>query len=114
MEGQRRLTRKRLALYLDAVDVATEKVIGKVADLSPTGFLLVGPEGVETGSTFHLRIVLPATTATKGAIEVEARSLWSRSTSNPKLWNTGFELTSLSEADQRVLARIILDYGIDG
>jgi hypothetical protein len=114
MEGHRRLTRKRLALYLDAVDIATDKTIGKVVDLTPAGFLLVSSARVETGAVLHLRILLPVTTATKGFIEVEARSLWSRVNANPQVWDTGFEITGMTEIDQRVLSRVILDYGLDG
>ncbi len=97
------------------MDVGIESVIGKVADLTPAGFLLVSPDPVETDAVFHLSILLPTTAAgDPGTIEVEAKSLWGKADTNPQLWDTGFELTRLSEGDQRILSRLILDYGLDG
>jgi hypothetical protein len=112
MQGNRRVTRRQLAVYLDVVERGSGVSIGKLADLTATGLMVSSDEPLEVDTTFHLSIILPEKFAARPTIDLQARSLWSKPDANPSLFTTGFEFTALADEDRRLVSRLLVEYGL--
>ena len=112
MDQHRRLVRKHLATYPRVLDRDTGVAIGRLADLSVRGIMVVGEEPIELGVDFSLALELPEPIEGRPTIELEARSLWSRPAPNPKLKETGFEITQSTDQGGRMISRLIMSLGL--
>jgi len=112
MDEQRRIPRRRLAVYPEVVEIGSGETIGRLGDLTATGLMVVSDEAIETGVVLDLSIRLPEPLAGVTSIDFEARSLWSKAGANARVHETGFEFTRLSDGDRRNVSRLIMSYGL--
>ena len=112
MQQQRKVARRHLAIYPEVVERESGVVLGRLADLTATGLMVVSDEPIEAGSVYQLSIALPQPLEGRSSIDLEARSLWTRTGANARLHETGFELTRLADQDRRNVSRLILTFGL--
>ena len=53
---QRKMKRRHLIYYLEAVDRDTDQPIGFLVDITTKGIMLMSETPIETGKIFHLKI----------------------------------------------------------
>jgi len=110
MNNRRKFTRRQLLFYPEVKIRGTDYLLGKVADVSHTGMLLLAEKAVETGVEFPLQIDLPKTIYRKENIYFEAEILRCRLDRKSGHHEIGISFTEMSEQDKLVLNRLILDY----
>ena len=83
-----------------------------MSDISRDGFMLEGMKSIPRNLEFSFRIALPPEIAQKTFMVFTARSLWSRpDTIDTRLYDTGFEITSMDPGDVRTFELMIERYG---
>lgn len=107
MTESRTLKRKHLIYYLKVVDRNTNRLVGRVADITTEGMRLVSEEPIDTDSTLQLRMVLPRKGAGTGEIDIDARRVWSGRDVNPDFYSAGFQLTNVSPQAETAIEYLI-------
>ncbi len=110
MTDQRILTRHKLIYYLEVTDLDTGQLAGHLADLTVEGILLVAPHSFQSGDVFHLRVNLPAEVPGKTHLDLNARCVWCRRSTNPDFFDAGFTLLDEGQRDIEAIIGLIVDF----
>lgn len=111
MTGKRQSVRRSTVLYLKVLDEETENEVGRLADLSSEGVLVVTAKPLEAERPYHVRIALPPFgIAGHDHLEGMLHRRWSRPDRNPDLTLNGC-LFSVEPELQPVLDQLIERYG---
>lgn len=112
MNSDKRIFKRRhLIYYLRVFNQQDQQLLGHLVDITPEGIMLMSEAPLPVEATYALRMDLPADTFGKDMVEFEARALWTRPDVNPSFHDTGFQLTQVAEADERIIKRLITEYG---
>jgi c-di-GMP-binding flagellar brake protein YcgR len=110
MLEKRKLKRRQLIYYLKVMDGKTNQLLGRLADITSEGLMLISEKTIETERNFHLDLLLPTGMRGGRMINIEARSLWSKRDVNPDLIDTGFRFIKISPQDLETIDELIMDY----
>ncbi len=97
-DESRRANRRRLDQHVTVHDTVTEKVIGKLANLSETGMSLIAQQPVVNDALYQLRFELTDQHEVTRSIDAGVHELWvSESAGAGQTW-VGFRFIALSPA----------------
>ncbi|MCB2184274.1 MAG: PilZ domain-containing protein [Desulfobulbaceae bacterium] len=113
MTKSRVLKRHHLIYYLEVHDHETEKLLGHLVDITTRGIKLISKEKIELNRTFILKLILPEGYFNQREIHFEGKSLWSSNDVNPDFFDTGFEVTSLSTEERKIIRKMIEQIGFN-
>lgn len=106
-DGRRRV-RRHLLLYLNVVDLNTEKAIGRLGDINRSGVLLLLKEPLDIESEIPLAIHIPDTVdGSRSALELLVSVRWCRAAENPGLYEAGCTIIGIDEDDRRYIDSLI-------
>ncbi|MCU7958890.1 MAG: PilZ domain-containing protein [gamma proteobacterium symbiont of Bathyaustriella thionipta] len=88
----RTLERWRLIYYLRVFDQADGSLLGHVVDISRDGLMLISNHQLRENQEYSIRMEVPVDSGEAESIEMNARSIWSKTDINPDFYDTGFEL----------------------
>jgi hypothetical protein len=99
--------------YARIFDRRSGVLLGHLADLTPGGILLIGPEPLPAGQEYLLQLELPDGFDFPGPhLNFSARSIWSQPDLDPALHAAGFALQGVGPAELAIIERIIAAYGL--
>lgn len=104
---QRRMKRRHLIYYLEAVDRETDKLVGFLVDITTKGIMLMSKTPIETGKIFQLRILLKTDLSEKKYLNFDAKSKWCEKSINTEIYDTGFELINTDISEFREIEEVI-------
>lgn len=93
----RRAKRRKVAGTLHVTDMMTERVVGRVGNLSETGMLLMATETMVDDGLYQFRFLLPNGSGEELPVEVGAHLLWTDAASAAGQAWTGFRFIGLTE-----------------
>ncbi len=99
MQKQRNRPRKNTPHNVKVLEVETNKLLGRVVDITADGLMMVVPRAIETGRQFEFRIILPRMVEGKVEIGVNAEAVWCKQDTNPRYFQVGFRFENLSGSD---------------
>jgi hypothetical protein len=94
----RRAKRRKAADTILVTDVMTERVVGRIGNISETGMLMMSSESLAEDALFQFRFLLRDAEAREAPVEVGAHLLWMDRASAPGQSWTGFRFIGLTEA----------------
>lgn len=100
---QRRAPRRRLPQFLPVYDDETHELVGRMVDLSRTGFMVISGAPILCEQAFRFRI--PLDDGSEPLI-IHATSMWSRPASHAGHHGAGFAFTDISLAALTALERV--------
>lgn len=105
MENERRkLKRKHLFEYFDVYDSSSEKLFGKLVDVTQEGIrIILCPKPIEQGAAYRLKIRIPDEFKVPD-IQIEATCVWSAEEED--YFQTGFLIVYVSEYDSHYFKKI--------
>jgi hypothetical protein len=106
MGERRKYERRRPTHYSAVYDRDTRQLLGRLANLSTEGFMLISDRPIEADLVFRCRVILPEDMNAGTGISFEARSLWSRPGSAPKTFANGLHFTQISLSDVETLEKL--------
>lgn len=102
----RRARRRKAPDTILVTDTMTERVVGRIGNLSQTGLLLIASEALTDDALYQFRFVLPGEGETI-TVDVGAHLLWLDTASAPGQSWAGFRFIAVPEAHaQRMRAWI--------
>ncbi len=104
MPERRENSRSTVKQLVEVYDAESSQHLGKMVDLSVEGFMLLGSEAVRPGHAHAYELHL---TETDHKLALKAECLWSRESSSPGKYWSGFHITDISREDHIILADLI-------
>lgn len=113
MTKSRVLKRYHLIYYLEVYDLESGSLLGHLVDITTRGIKLISKAKIDINQTFIMKLMLPEGYFQEREIHFEARSLWSTNDINPDFFDTGFEVTSLSTEEKKIIHKLIEQIGFN-
>jgi hypothetical protein len=107
---KRKLKRRQLIYYLKVQSRRSGRVIGRLADITAEGMMLISTTPLDAGDVYYLDIFLPANVKEAAVARVDAECLWTKEDVNPDLFVSGFRFIRVSTRDVDLINELILDY----
>jgi c-di-GMP-binding flagellar brake protein YcgR len=107
MKERRKQKRLKPDKYVNVVDMKTNEIFGRLADISPVGIMVVGGGSIAVDGTYNLKLVLPEGIDEKTEISFETRSIWCKKDDDSPNYKAGFELIKVSPAVGEAIERLI-------
>ncbi|MCY1288593.1 hypothetical protein D3C76_973640 [compost metagenome] len=107
MEERRQRNRQEIDVTVDVFDRNSGRYLGRLANLSPDGFMLCGKEVPPVDSVWDCRLVPAPPLSDLGEIHCGADCLWTRSGQDGQLGWAGFHIIDLAE-DQAAALEVLL------
>lgn len=99
----RRAKRRKAADTILVTDLMTERVVGRIGNLSETGMLLMAGEPLVEDALYQFRFLLPDAKGHETPVEIGAHLLWLDRASAPGQAWTGFRFIGITEAQAAAL-----------
>jgi len=113
-QERRRIKRRFLSMYLQVFDVLNNELIGFLANISPTGVMVLSKAPITVHKNYLLEIRLSDIEAAmfynyfeERRIRFHAQSRWCSKKVNPPLISTGFMLVDVSQQDLKSINELI-------
>ena len=113
MKKDRKYTRRRTNDYFLVRHLQTKQIIGRVANVSLGGLMLIATKPLSVHRDYQLQLVFPRSIADKQWIKLSAESRWSKYNSRADWWEIGFEIRQLDPDDVVVLHEVIQYLTVD-
>jgi len=113
MTKPRVLKRHHLIYYLEVYDLESGNLLGHIVDITTRGIKLVSKEKIPLNRSYVLKLKLPESYFKENEIHFEGKTLWSSNDVNPDFFDTGFEVTSLSLEERKILRKLIEQLGFN-
>jgi hypothetical protein len=109
---RRKLDRRDFSRYLRLMNENTGELVGHLADISTGGFKLESKNPIDANLDFLLRMDNTNDVADKDHLVFSARSRWcQKDSTDPALYNVGFQLIAIAPEDIEIFIRIFEKYG---
>jgi len=114
-DNRRRANRQALVYYLKVINLDTGKELGRVADITSAGMMLVG-HTVLKKKTYRVRIIMETTINNMPLedLDVSVQVRWSKPDVNPELTLTGILFLDLSDTGRKIIGNLIKTIGMNG
>lgn len=103
MDERRQHPRHTNLHQLEAFDASSNVRLGRVADLSETGFMLFSEQQIAVDSLWQIRLCLATPLNGIQELQLGADCLWSRPGADGSHAWAGFQIIDLSEAQEQLL-----------
>jgi len=113
MNNRRTKRRMHSLFYLRVYDQKSNKLAGRLVNVSQEGMMLMSEKPIEPKLDFKFKMDLPKSMAQNAAISFQAQSRWCMKDPNPKLFDTGFKIIEISSESLKALNELIRDYTFD-
>jgi len=113
MQNQRLFKRRHLIYYLRIFKARAKNPLGFLVDIHTQGFMITSEKKVETEKNFKLKMDLPENISGKKQVTFEAKGVWCRPGINTDFYETGFELTKISDEDAFIIENLVNLFGFN-
>ena len=110
---QRKDKRRHLHYYAKVLNRDNGELIGRIADISLTGVMLIRTDSIESGKTYALRVLLPEVIDKDASIDFEAISRWCKKDVNPDFHVIGFEISHIDSKNEKMIIQLIKACGFN-
>lgn len=108
MQQERREPRYRLERFLPVSDGESGVALGRIADLSRSGCMVIGKEPLQLDTFYQFCIQLPAgNDLAQDELRLMGRALWSRPASNGGHHGAGIAFQGLTEHEQCIIDHLV-------
>lgn len=100
--------------YLRVYDAANGALVGRLADITTAGLMLVGDAPLSPGSRHRLQVEMPPELGGEAeALELDAECVWSRPDVNATLHASGLQFHGVDDDTELRIQRLIRRLGFD-
>lgn len=109
-DERRKLERVQLYYYLKVFDRDTDKVVGRLVDITPEGLMLICESKLKPDTAYRFYMTLPDGFDYKRHVEFDAVCRWCKPDVNQKYYDAGFHLTRIDRRDKTLILDLMEDY----
>lgn len=107
MTSDRREPRHYLCVYLDVIDLYTNRLLGSMGDISRTGVMFISEKPLPLNHLLDIRILLPeADEFPKKFIEAQVETRWTKPNINPQWHCIGCCFIKINQEDLSIIDKI--------
>ena len=106
MGERRKYERRRPGHYSDVFDRDTQQLLGRLANLSTEGIMLISERALPANQTFQCRVMLPEDMNAGQSVCFQARTLWCKPGTTPKTFQTGLHFVDIRLKDLETLEQL--------
>ncbi|RKX27011.1 MAG: hypothetical protein DRP45_02135 [Candidatus Zixiibacteriota bacterium] len=110
MADARALQRKQPICYLRVFDRNSNRMVGRVIDITTEGVRLVSETPLPENTTVQLRMPMPEAVQPGLQVSFDADVKWSGLDINPEYIDTGLMMTDITDADRLAIHRLVRSY----
>jgi hypothetical protein len=112
MPERRTVPRRSFSYHVRVMDDDTQKTIGHLVEMSPTGVQLETSVPLPLEKDFFLRMELTSDIANTAFIVFSARTKWCRTDKiTPNMYHCGFEIMEMLPEDKKIFQTMIERFG---
>ncbi len=100
--------RRRVDTEVPVLDTGSGERLGRVFDLTETGFMLLTAESFQANDFCHLTLCLPEPYSRQ--VPLLAECMWSGDSSFSQLRGAGFCIERISESDRQLLLQFLKEF----
>ncbi|MDH3892544.1 MAG: PilZ domain-containing protein [candidate division Zixibacteria bacterium] len=108
MMDRRRLTRYEVEEYYPVVERETDRAVGRLANLSIEGVMLITEEPVKKRTLLKLTLKLPTPVLGHATVEFDAECRWSRKGRGVDWFESGYRLKNVPIEDQTTILCLVM------
>lgn len=109
MKDNREFIRVSMAKQLNVYDAQSDKLLGRIVDISTGGFKMVTNSEMEQDREYLLNIILPQQNSGVKSIDVKANVKWCSSEADPELTAAGCYLVEIDALGRLDFASLMLN-----
>ena len=110
MDEKRQYRRRSLVYNLQVADRNTGEIVGRVANLSPQGLMLITTDRLVQDAQLDLSIALPEKIFNRDRIECSAQCMWSKRNAATDFYEVGLQLFEVTDRDIEAIVALITKY----
>ena len=103
--------RRHLLMYLKAYDISTDKLIGRLIDITNSGLMLLTEKPIEINKIYLVKVVLPETIDGKSDITFDAKCMRCENDINSDFFDAGFQIINLDAEEESIISKLIVRFG---
>jgi hypothetical protein len=106
MGERRKYDRRRSTHYSAVYDESGRELLGRLANVSTEGLMLISDRPLDTGRTYRCRVILPEDLGAGPGVSFEASCLWSHSGTAAGTYASGLCFSKIKLAEIETLERL--------
>jgi hypothetical protein len=110
MNEKRQYRRRSLVYNLQVVDKNTGDIVGRVANLSPEGLMLITTDRLVKDMQLELSMALPEKIFNRDRIECAAKCTWCKRNATTDFYEAGLQLFGVTDRDIEAIVALITKY----
>jgi hypothetical protein len=114
MGNQRSSERRPNRRLTKVFDLETGICMGRLANISTGGMMLITNKPYENGDRFQVSIQLGGVAIIKTELEAEVEVRWCKRDANPRFWAVGFKFQDLAFEDLMIIEQEFQGIGVVG
>ena len=107
MSNSRSKLRRRTDSFLGVYDRNSDKLVGRLVDMTTEGVKLLCVTSIEQDAEFQFRMELPVDIRGSKEISFDAKSVWSKQDNVSHEYNIGFKILELSPKEKQKIQLLI-------
>ncbi len=107
---KRQSDRKSLIYYLEISDTGSDRMVGRIVDITIGGFQLICDEPSDVGKAYQLKIQLPEEIQGTAEVLVETRCVRSEQDRHSRYYYSGFQFKEISSSNASIIEKLISQY----
>lgn len=113
MNDKRKLKRRHLIFYLKVIESTSNCLLGFLVDITTEGIMIMSDNPIETGKTFHLKMLIDSGEGKEKYLEFSAESRWCRQSVRTEFYDTGFKLLDINPETFKKIKAVIMTLGFN-
>jgi len=110
-EDRRTVKRRHLIFYLRVWELASNRLLGHVVDITSEGLMLISEQPIAVGEECSLEVRLPDTEGVLQPMRFRAICRWSDRDINTAFYDSGFEFLESGPDEMETLRALVEAYG---
>ena len=96
----RRYTRRDVIQQIDAIDLMTQKTLGKVANISEYGIMILTHIHINNDAIYQCELIFPYTYPFRSPFIIGLQEMWTEPVTTGKVSYAGFRIIDIESTDR--------------
>lgn len=110
MGDQRKLARRRTSEYFIVYERETERIVGRLVNLTIAGAMVIGEDPVDVPSVIKCKLRLPQSVEGRQEIIFDAESRWCKKNNHTDWYETGYKFINVSDVDAKLITLVTREW----
>lgn len=110
MGDQRKLARRRTSDYFVVYERETERVVGRLVNLTVAGAMIISEGPVDVPTITKCKLRLPEPVEGRKEVVFDAESRWCKKNDQSDWYETGYKFVNVSDMDMKLITMVTREW----